>query len=190
MAEIPMVNGGVCVVDQEDVHLVCEYKWRVQKTGDLRYASTNIGGQLIFMHRLLMNVSNTSMTVDHIDGNGLNNSRSNMRICSHAENMANRRVSKNNKLGIKNVRLANTEYGPRFIVEVEGRGQRRIRKFKELQDAILCARILRAEVHGEFAVDDARAFSSVELCGHALQRIRVPAIRHSQRLPTFRSASE
>ncbi len=41
--------------------------------------------------------------IDHRDGNGLNNQRSNLRFCTHAENMRNRNIQKNNTSGYKGV---------------------------------------------------------------------------------------
>lgn len=54
------------------------------------------------MHRLIMNTPD-GMVTDHIDGNGLNNQRKNLRICTHTENMANRKIHINNTSGYKGV---------------------------------------------------------------------------------------
>ena len=45
--------------------------------------------------------------IDHSDGNPSNNSPSNLRLVSHAQNMANRKTHKNNKFGVKGVQMYN-----------------------------------------------------------------------------------
>lgn len=60
------------------------------------------------MHRLILNVTDAIVFVDHIDGNGLNNQRSNLRACSNAENLMNRPANKNNTSGFKGVILDKT----------------------------------------------------------------------------------
>jgi len=56
----------------------------------------------ILLHRFIVSCP-AGMQVDHINGNVLDNRRSNLRICDHAENMRNRRISKNNTSGYKGV---------------------------------------------------------------------------------------
>jgi len=43
------------------------------------------------------------LSIDHVDGNGLNNQKANLRVASHAENCANRRINRNNTSGFKGV---------------------------------------------------------------------------------------
>lgn len=54
------------------------------------------------MHRVIMNPP-VGMEVDHINRNKLDNRRSNLRICTHAENLANRIKPRNNTSGYKGV---------------------------------------------------------------------------------------
>lgn len=55
-----------------------------------------------FLHRFLIQAPKGKL-VDHIDGNTLNNKKSNLRICSYKENAKNRILNKNNKSGHKGV---------------------------------------------------------------------------------------
>ena len=55
------------------------------------------------MHRLIMGVADPHVEIDHIDGDGLNNSRTNLRLCSHMENTRNQGLSKRNTSGFKGV---------------------------------------------------------------------------------------
>jgi hypothetical protein len=88
--QIPLTQGKFAIVDDEDYDRISEYKWHLFSG---RYAATRIGLQKITMHRLVLL---TSLEIDHIDGNGLNNQRENLRACSHSENMKNRVRHKNN----------------------------------------------------------------------------------------------
>lgn len=84
------------LIDPEDLLELWNYKWtyRPRKDGLGGYAVHNftVEGQSysIPMHRFLLDVPE-GMIVDHRDGNGLNNRRSNLRICTPAENSRNRR---------------------------------------------------------------------------------------------------
>src|SRR6185436_6634560 len=83
------------LIDDDDYGFVSSLKWHVQKQpGDIYYAIAYDNGEIVRMHRVLTDAEDGQL-VDHIDGNGLNNQKSNLRTCSHAENMKNRRSSKN-----------------------------------------------------------------------------------------------
>lgn len=71
-----------CLYDEKDGDLIRQYKWSVEKG----YARANH----IYMHRLILGVTDPKIEVDHIDHNTLNNQRSNLRLCSHSENQRNR----------------------------------------------------------------------------------------------------
>ncbi|RVL48440.1 HNH endonuclease [Sinorhizobium meliloti] len=74
------------VVDAEDWDAIKHLKWTVKKTAGLFYAVNSKGG-FKFLHRVLMQPP-PDLVVDHIDGDGLNNRRSNMQICTHGENFS------------------------------------------------------------------------------------------------------
>lgn len=93
------------MVDEEDLPKLGDYTWcRLQN----KYLVANINGVVTRLHRLIMNPPN-DMVVDHINGNGFDNRKSNLRICSNAENSRNCKIGKNNKSGYTGVEL--TEHG-------------------------------------------------------------------------------
>jgi hypothetical protein len=108
MPEIPLTKGFVALVDGEDLALVNQYKWcALTKPGaDLVYAQNRSRKRSRLMHRLIMGAVN-GQYVDHRDGNGLNNRRTNLRLCSHAQNLRNQRVQRNNTSGFKGVSFEN-----------------------------------------------------------------------------------
>lgn len=81
-----------------DYQMLSTFKWRSNKSGRMFYATTKLRGKTLLMHRLILSCEE-GQEVDHIDGDGLNNARFNLRICTRAENQQNRGIFKNNKSG-------------------------------------------------------------------------------------------
>lgn len=92
--EIPLTQGKVALIDDEDWPLVAGHKWRAYKNGHSFYAASDVGGRrnkrTLQMHRLLLGAM-PGQFVDHKDRNGLNNTRSNLRLCTKAQNAQNSR---------------------------------------------------------------------------------------------------
>lgn len=106
--EIKLTQGKVALVDKEDFEELNKYKWCANRTGNTFYALRNSLNDVnkkkhkIYMHRLIMNPSK-DMFIDHIDNDGLNNTRKNLRICTKSENNMNSGKQKNNTSGFKGV---------------------------------------------------------------------------------------
>lgn len=103
MATVQLTQGKVALIDDADLELVSQYKWFHARSGT-GYAqnSTRENGRTrsIQMHRLIMSPA-AGMFVDHINGDTLDNRRSNLRVCTRTENARNRRGT--NKHGFKGV---------------------------------------------------------------------------------------
>lgn len=76
-------------IDLQDIDICKNYKVYLRKTKNVDYAIVSIGNKKIFLHRLIMKYDGNN-PIDHVDGNGLNNRRSNLRIVSQSENIFNR----------------------------------------------------------------------------------------------------
>ncbi len=85
---IPVGKGLFALVDAADYEKVRKYRWCASVHGRNVYAVTTINGRSVTMHRLLMK-PRKGYVVDHIDGNGLNNRRCNLQVCTRAQNLAN-----------------------------------------------------------------------------------------------------
>jgi hypothetical protein len=86
---IPLTKGRQALVDPEDHEWLCRRKWCAMTFSDGRcYAASHVRGRKLYMHRLLMNPPQ-GIFVDHINGNGLDNRRCNLRLCTPAENIWN-----------------------------------------------------------------------------------------------------
>lgn len=91
---VPLTQGKVAIIDAKDAPLVLARRWQVVRIGKQWYARSNRE----YLHRLLMSPP-TGMTVDHINGDGLDNRRANLRIASHAQNHWNTGKQANNTSG-------------------------------------------------------------------------------------------
>ena len=86
---INLTQGYKATIDDEDYKLISQYKWCVKSVKNLKYAITTQNYKEISMHRLIMNAK-LDQQVDHINRNGLDNRKENLRFSSQAENMQNR----------------------------------------------------------------------------------------------------
>lgn len=95
MREIPLTRGMVALVDDQDYERISAHKWSAATAGyAIRGVGSHKNSRCIYMHREILGVS-ADEHVDHVDGNPLDNRRSNLRVCAHAQNMANRHRNSN-----------------------------------------------------------------------------------------------
>lgn len=107
---IPLTQGYEALIDPDDVEKVGQYKWCLKKDRYTAYAKRTItvdGKQTVqFMHRLIMDAP-ADKQVDHINGDGLDNRKVNLRLCSQMENRRNLQKSVSNSSGFKGVHYDN-----------------------------------------------------------------------------------
>jgi hypothetical protein len=99
---IPLTRGLFSIVDAEDYPLLSQYTWFAEGTGQNCYAVRKENGKSIKMHRWIMNAPD-NLVVDHIDHNGLNNRKENLRVCTFVENCRNLRSSRHKTSKYKGV---------------------------------------------------------------------------------------
>lgn len=100
--ECVLPGGSSFKIDFEDLQTVMRYKWTRMKNG---YFKASLGSREkghVLLHRLLMDPP-ADMVIDHIDGDPSNCKRSNMRVCTPAENSRNSKLNSNNISGVKGV---------------------------------------------------------------------------------------
>lgn len=90
---IALTQGEYAMVDAEDFERVNRHKWCLSRCRGHLYAQRRYRGKTIRMHQFIMNPPQGKV-VDHIDGNGLNNRRCNLRICNQQQNAWNHRYTK------------------------------------------------------------------------------------------------
>lgn len=103
MKKLELTRGLFSVVDDDDYERFKQYRWAANKVREGKFrAVANVDGKPIYLHRAIMEAPE-GMTVDHIDGDPLNNQRSNLRLCTQAENTRNQKLSRRSKTGFKGV---------------------------------------------------------------------------------------
>lgn len=103
--QIPLSQGKVALIDDEDFERISKYKWYARKTGYVYYAVRKIDNQAFYMHREILGVTDRKIDVDHCNGDGLDNRRENLREATRSQNIWNTGKRKHNRSGYKGVYL-------------------------------------------------------------------------------------
>jgi hypothetical protein len=155
MAVILTNKGEEILVDDCDYERLCEFCWNLNAYG---YARTEIKhngkwkSQL--MHRMIMDVTDSKIYVDHINNKPADNRRSNLRLCTNAENQRNTKVHKDSQSGIKG--LFYDKHNNQWTAHICLNGKTHKKSFtcKKYNDAkekaIKWLEDNRAKLHGEF----------------------------------------
>ena len=110
MKAIPLTHGKEAFVDDEDYDYLSQWKWSLEPRRRSCYVrrkqyglsrSTNV-----YLHQVVAERGGLGQgpgDIDHIDGNGLNNQRTNLRAATRSQNNANQRISRRNRSGFKGV---------------------------------------------------------------------------------------
>lgn len=112
MKQIPLTRGMVALVDDEDYDRLAQFSWYAARKRNTYYAvrNTKAARGKIRMHRVVMQAPDDPLIdVDHINRNGLDNRKENLRVCTRRENTWNMR--------------SQSEYGPGVTRIKNGHGQ-------------------------------------------------------------------
>lgn len=140
------------IIDDYNFDRISKYSWHLISRREVasKAIRTNYGGG-IYLHRLILNVFNPKIFIDHKDGNIFNNSESNLRIATISQNNHNSRISrKNNVSGCKGVYFENFTKKWKAVIMVN---KKRIilGRFKEKVLAAIAYDDAAIIHHGEFA---------------------------------------
>ena len=106
MIQMPLTCGRFALIDDCDFDVICAYTWRSrhQKHTKSAYAvRTTHDGSSQLMHRVILGLTDKNVFVDHINRDGLDNRRANLRIATRSQNGANRTINATNKTGFRGV---------------------------------------------------------------------------------------
>jgi len=153
MKEIKLTQGKVALVDDENFDYLNQWNWFAMKhrytfyavmhpKRTIKYVQTSI-----LMHRMILNLTNYKIQVDHKDQNGLNNCKTNLRRVSNGQNQMNKRSSGVSKyLGVS--------YDHKKYIKAAIRTNGNITQlgyFKTEEEAAKAYDKAAKEQHGEFA---------------------------------------
>ena len=147
MKLLPLSNGQNSLVDDEDFSILNKHKWTVNNTGHVwRNGVKDRKNHGISISRFIMGFPKDC--VDHINGNLLDNRKSNLRICKLEDNAKNKTIYKNNKSGFKGVVRHKGRWQASIAVDKK---DIYLGMFQDKDKAALAYNEAAKKYHGEFA---------------------------------------
>lgn len=149
---IQLTKGLSALVDDADYENFNKFNWCAHKSGQKFYAvrRVKIDGKSreIYLHREIMEAP-SGMYIDHINGDGLDCRRANMRLVTKSQNAMNRRLRSDNKLGV--VGVSQTKKGKyKAYCSIDGEF-RVLGVFASLEEAKAAREAAEAKHYGEYA---------------------------------------
>lgn len=150
----PKHGSKTVLIDDESYQLIKDWNLNLVKESNSFYVVCYKNGVSAKLHRIIMGVSDPKIFIDHIDGNGLNNIKSNLRVATLAENSRNAGVTKRSTTGYKGVyryKDGNKNAG-RYTAALKINGKSILGGyFSSAEDAAKKYNELALKYHGEFA---------------------------------------
>lgn len=146
--QIPLTQGKFALVDDEDYEELMKYKWYFDNGYARRDGPAPIKKRIL-MHRQIMNAK-AGQDVDHINHDGLDNRRINIRLCTTSQNMQNSKLYKNNSTGLKGVRFHKRMKKYQASIRINGKAKH-LGTFENPIDAAKVYNEAALKLFGEFA---------------------------------------
>lgn len=153
MKSIALTQGKVAVVDDADFEFLSQFKWYAMRNGQTFYAMKALWEDRkrrhTAMHRLLLQVPD-DIEVDHVDGDGMNNTRINLRPCTRSQNVHNKKKMSGATSRYKGVYWNKRD--KRWVAHIRGEGKLlHLGYFISEREAALAYNWAATKYFGEFA---------------------------------------
>lgn len=155
MKLIPLTKGHFAMVDDADFEWLSGFRWYPKVCKNTIYAGTRIKGgngkwKSVAMHRMVLGLTDPKILGEHVDMNGLNNTRKNLRPCTMSQNGMNRDGNPNTSSKFKGVTwhiAAN-----KWAAQIGANGKiKHLGCFESEEDAARVYNHFAIKLHGEFA---------------------------------------
>ena len=140
-------KGEEFYFDLEDYDLIKNHCWWINDSGYL------ISGKSLRMHRLIMNVSNKNILIDHINHNTKDNRKSNLRIVTNSQNSMNLKMPINNTSGAVGVSWSKLHNKWEAHISVNKK-KKHLGLFDNFGNAVKARKEAEEEYYGEFSYDN------------------------------------
>jgi len=149
--------AGTITIDSEDIDKVNIYQWHIEKShSNIKYAQAILPNKkTLRMHKLLLP---NSIQVDHINNNGLDNRKCNLRSCNNAENNRNKNFQRNPVSGYTGIRY-NPKANSYYVRIMVNKKEISLGHYKDLDDAISARKAGEEKYFGEF-----KYLNDAEIC--------------------------
>lgn len=152
MKVIELTKGQVAIVDDEDFERIAQWRWHVSKKGYVTrsvafYDGDKRRNRTIYMALEIL-PAKPGHTVDHRNGNKLDNRRLNLRHATSGQQAYNRKIRRESSTGFKGV----SKNGHGFIARIKaGKARKNLGTFPTALAAYAAYQTAAIELHGEFA---------------------------------------
>jgi hypothetical protein len=173
--KIPLTRAQFSVVDASDFEWLSQWKWHAKRSKkDNTYYAARKGPTVdgkqsqILMHRQIKGAEAGSR-VDHKDGDGLNNSRANLRFTTSAQNQMNHRLRSDSSTGFMGVSFFPKTRRWRAYIQSRSKWKH-LGYFSSPENAAIAFNVAALELHGEFArlnVSDMLLITEEDVCQHS-----------------------
>lgn len=125
MKKIELTKGQYAKVDDDDYEWLSKYKWYFSNGYATRYnGRINDKQNMVRMHREILSINGhviDGKVIDHKDGDGLNNTKDNLRVCTQSQNAMNKENPSNNTSGYKGVSFSKLTNNWEAYITVRGK---------------------------------------------------------------------
>ena len=149
MKTISTRSGHIIMVDDDDYEKLSKYTWHVSRTNAhnvyaMRHKKVDNKTTKVYIHQEIMGGS-ANVIIDHIDQNGLNCQKSNLRISNKSQNAQNRRpYGKIKYLGV-------SEHNNKYRVQIYNNGKRHSKVCDTVSEAALLYNDFALKIYGHNA---------------------------------------